>query len=143
MQAKMVLYGSLTGNTQMAAMWLAEVLGGVEVFSMDEISINNLSKDGLIICGVSTWGEGDYNPATEDWITKLNGENWNLAGYKFALFGMGDVSYENFCGAIDKLAEVIKKLGGEVVGKIHKIDGFMDEEKEAELKKWAEEIIIK
>lgn len=136
MKISLIIYGTLTGNTQMVAMWLAETLGGVECLSFEEVSRDKLPKDGVIVCGVSTWGEGDFNPQTEDFVIKIQEEEWDLKGYKFALFGMGDSSYEKFCGAVDKLALAIKVLGGEIIGEIHKIDGFMDEEKEKELKKW-------
>lgn len=67
-----------------------------------------------------TWGDGDYPDECLDIIEEL--EQLELQGQKFALFGSGDTSYPEFCGALDLLQELIEKHGGTVVGDPLKIE---------------------
>lgn len=136
----LVIYATLTGNTQMAAMQLADSLN-LETMSVDELPLREYKNYDLLVFGVSTWGEGDFNPATEDFINKIKSEKQKFEGVNFALFGLGDSSYTNFCGAVDKVAGELKSVGGKIIGDIHKIDGFVDEEKAANLLNWANGIL--
>lgn len=147
MKKVLILYSSLTGNTQMAAMELCGKLQElVPENKYENEDINNLAlaewkKYDLVMIGVSTWGEGDFNPSSEDFWAKVEVENWQFAGMKFALFGLGDSSYVNYCGSVLKYEEKLKERGGEIVGEVHKIDGWMDEEKMERLLAWARTIL--
>ncbi len=136
MKKTIILYGSLTGNTQMTAMTLAAAMG-CESMSFDEITQDIIDSVEMLIVGVSTWGEGEYNPATEDFVVKLGKGEIKVENKKIALFGLGDLTYQIFCGAVEKLKDEFEKHKAIIVGDIHKVDGWMDEEKEEALLKWA------
>ncbi len=141
MKKKVILYGSLTGNTQMTAMSLADKLG-CECVGFDDVTQEIIDKYNVFIIGVSTWGEGEFNPATEDWVAKLNAGSIKFENKEVALFGMGDSSYQIFCGAVDRLAEILALKNNKRTGEIHKIDGFLDDEKESALVKWADNLLL-
>ena len=65
--------------------------------------------------------------------------NADLNGRKVALFGCGDTSYEYFCGAVDKLEELMIKLGANVVNMSLRIDGDPDDYSK-DIDEWAVEV---
>ncbi|HLL60788.1 MAG TPA: flavodoxin domain-containing protein, partial [Candidatus Nitrosocosmicus sp.] len=61
---------------------------------------------------------------------------------KFAVFGCGDSSYTNFCGAVLHLEEFVQKTGGKLVTDSLRIDGFFfDMDKSINLtKEWTKRL---
>merc|ERR1712151_1199435 len=76
--------------------------------------------DGLI-CGAPTWHTGaDSERSGTAWDEFLYGDlaSMDLKGKKVAVFGLGDqAGYgDNFCDAMEELAECFKKSGADIIG---------------------------
>ncbi len=112
----------------------------VECEEITAVDISSYQNYDLVIIGLSTWGEGEFNPSGEEFFAKLAEVKPDLSQTKFAVFGLGDSTYQLFCGAADRAAELLRSYGAQVLGKVHKIDGFMDEEKSKGLLEWAKSV---
>ena len=110
-----VIYGSTSGNTEVAAQKIAEKLGGVCINIADAKPDDFSGK--LLIFGTSTWGLGELQDDWESGIGKLTKET--LTGKKVALFGLGDQAGfgETFIDGVGSLFNKILECEGEVVGK--------------------------
>lgn len=139
-----IVYGSTTGNTELVAKQIGEVLAqeGIDV-TKKNVSQAKVSELGngfdLTVLGSSTWGDAeiefqeDFAPFYEEM------DKADLKGRKVALFGCGDSSYEFFCGAVDLLEEKIGDLGGVLVNESLRIDGDPQDAK-AEIIAWAKDL---
>ena len=116
-----IVYGSTTGNTELAAEKIAEALGGT--------AINAAAADAgafqadLLILGTSTWGAGDLQ---DDWIAAAPLlESVDLKGRKVALFGLGDqVGFsDTFADGVGTLLRKVLDKGADVIGHT-KTDGY-------------------
>ena len=66
-----------------------------------------------VIFASPTWddmySEGQPLPEIKEYLESLTAKD--LAGKKVAVLGLGDTSYEHFCGAVDVIESILKKLG--------------------------------
>ncbi len=144
MSSALVIYGSTTGNTEMVANKIGEILSGkgisVEVKEVTEAKVAELGNGyDVTLLGASTWGEDEieFQEDFEPFFEEL--DSANLKEKKVALFGCGDSSYEYFCGAVDELEEKMEKLQANVVTMSLRIDGDPDDV-ESEIVEWAEDV---
>ena len=146
MSTALVIYGSTTGNTEMVANRIGEVLStkGITttVKNVIDATVAELGNGyDLTILGASTWGDDEieFQEDFEQFFQEIDGAN--LKDKKVALFGCGDSSYEYFCGAVDELEEKMEKLQANVVHISLRIDGDPDEV-ESQVVGWAEELAV-
>ncbi|MBL4902064.1 MAG: flavodoxin [Desulfocapsa sp.] len=128
MSKALIVYGSTTGNTEIVAEQIAEILKdkGVEVTlkNVVDATVAELGKEyDLTVLGASTWGEEDIE-FQEDFAQFFEDmDKAELKDKKVAIFGCGDSSYEHFCGAVDELEAKAETLGAKLVGDSLRIDG--------------------
>lgn len=113
-----IYYGSTMGNTQRAALLLAE-----ELKSLCTVDVHDVASDGiagmegydLILLGASTWGIGEMQ---DDWIDYQELRGVDLSGKTVAVFGAGDQQgfADSFVDAIGTLAESADKAGARLIG---------------------------
>lgn len=120
-----LFFASMSGNTEAIADMILERLSAesCEVEMKDILSITSASEllaFDLVFLGMYTWGDGDVPDECLDIIEEL--EELQLEGKPFALFGSGDTSYPEFCGALDKLKDLIYTQGGVTVGEPLRIE---------------------
>lgn len=120
-----VIYASMSGNTEAIADMIMEQLTeqNHEVELKDMLSLssaNDLFTYDLVFIGMYTWGDGDYPDECLDIIEEM--EQLDLDQQLFSLFGSGDTSYPEFCGALDKLKELIKGQNGICLGEPLRIE---------------------
>jgi flavodoxin I len=70
-------------------------------------------------------------------------EKSNLEQHPFAIFGSGDRSYPEFCGALDKLYNLIEEQGGRSVIEPLKIEFNPEPQDEEEIKNFVSESLLK
>ena len=120
----LVVYASMTGNTEEMANAIAEGAKetGVEVVSKEsfDASAAELSEYDGIIIGAYTWGDGELPDEFLDFYEEMDA--LDLRGKKAAVFGSGDTSYEIYCGAVDIIEAKLKELGAEIVGESIKFE---------------------
>ncbi|KRH91777.1 NADPH cytochrome P450 reductase, partial [Pseudoloma neurophilia] len=122
-----IVYASQSGNSLHVSKLISDKIKqnisniDMPIISIDEFSLMNFSKDSknnLIIFVCSTYGQGDfpfhaqhfYNILVSDVLPKDFLKNFN-----FAIFGMGDSSYEKYNFASLKLYNALKSLGGHMI----------------------------
>ncbi|NCN44960.1 MAG: flavodoxin [Candidatus Pacebacteria bacterium CG10_big_fil_rev_8_21_14_0_10_36_11] len=135
----LLLYGSLTGNTQYVAEQISEFLtqSGVthDLINANEFSPNEIQNYDLLILGSSTWDDGLLQYDFDAFFQEV--QNMDFTGKKFIAFGCGDSSYEHFCFAVDKIEEFWLSKNAEKIMDSLKIDGFPQMESNLEaLQQW-------
>lgn len=126
-----IFYGSSTGQTEMVAEKLHQLLGEEisDLVNVDSASQQDLEKYPYLILGTPTWGVGEMQDDWEDFAEIV--ERANLEGKKTALFGLGnqDTYPDHFADGVGMLYHRIKDKTN-VVGKWPKA-GYHFNESEA------------
>lgn len=113
-----VWYGSQTGNARGVAERFAAAAerqgATVELASLADVSPRQIRKVKLLTLVMSTHGEGDPPEDAEAMHEYLLSDSApKLHNLRYAVFGLGDSSYEHFCKTGRDFDEVLRKLGGE------------------------------
>ena len=113
-----VLYGSQTGNAKRLAEDLARRLQArhvaVTLSCMSELKPANLKKAKNLFVLVSTHGEGDPPDKAKLFHEFLHGKRApRLEGLRYAVLGLGDLSYKAFCKMGKDFDRRLEELGAE------------------------------
>ncbi|PRX34712.1 flavodoxin I [Orenia metallireducens] len=141
MTKAIIVYGSTTGNTEE----LSEIVEGVltdkyEVKRINVIKaeVEMLKEFDLILLGSSTWGSGELQEDFYEFYDNL--DEVDLSAKQGAVFGTGDESFPEFCGAVDILEDKLKDLGVNVLAEGFKWDGDINTEAEKQVENWVENL---
>lgn len=115
-----ILYGSETGNAEEQAKNLMQDIRArglkAQVSSLDDFEFEELPNQKLVILVVSTCGLGEFPANCKQTWMKLQSQelpmSW-LSGTKFAVFGLGDSTYSQFCVAAIQFDTRLGELGGQ------------------------------
>ncbi|MCD1261061.1 flavodoxin [Paenibacillus athensensis] len=129
--AKVIMvYASSTGNTKKIAKLIGKALeqAGVDltVRELPQATPSELEQYDGIILGSYTYGDGDLADEFLDYYEDMDG--LDLTGKIAAVFGSGDTSYDNFCGAVDTLSAKLTELGAIIIQEDLKIELGPDDE---------------
>lgn len=124
MKKVMIVYASMTGNTEMMAESIADGIRSqnneVVLKEAYEIDVDELlAYDGLLI-GAYTWNNGNLPDEFLDFYEDMEG--LDLSGKKAAVFGSGDTMYEYFGAAVDTIEERLIACGAELVQRGLKVE---------------------
>lgn len=109
-EGPLLLWASQTGNAEEIAGKLGERLGGARLRAMDEIALSELAGDVVII--TSTFGDGGPpDNGAEFWESLQGPQAPSLTAVRFTVLGIGDRSYDNFCGYAKALDARLAALG--------------------------------
>ncbi|TWI09488.1 assimilatory sulfite reductase (NADPH) flavoprotein subunit [Aerolutibacter ruishenii] len=111
-----IVYGSQTGNARRAAESLAqqvEAAGlGVRVLRADTYATRELKQERHLIVVISTQGDGDPPDDARGFVEFITGKRApRLPELQFAVLGLGDSSYPQFCAVGRVLDERFAALG--------------------------------
>jgi flavodoxin I len=143
----LIVYSTLSGSTMTAASVIENTLkeAGHTVFSAtaDSVSVEMLKEYNAILFGSPSWEDAglDGQPLPE--VSKLlrSFTESDLSDKKVALFGLGDVMYPHFCGAVDVMTEILKSKNVTPFTESLRIDRYYSlPENEDKVKKWAANI---
>lgn len=128
----LVLYASVTGNTEVMADIIIDSLNknnidcDIKVFDVDPIEATDLKAYDIILMGTYTWSGGELPFEVEDFHDDI--AEMDLTGRVCGVFGSGDHFYDEFCGAVDIMYDVMEDAGATMIPNKLKID--MDPEGE-------------
>lgn len=137
-----VLSGSQTGNAKSVADQLAERLKaeGVDVVrtQLKDYKAKNIVDEKLVLLVTSTQGEGEAPEEGVVLLKLLNGKKApKLPQLQFAVFGLGDSSYPNFCQAGKDFDQRLAELGASRLLDV----ALADLDFKATAEKWIEDVV--
>ena len=126
-----VLYGSQTGNARREAEKLADAAKAaglnVRLLRTDAYATRELASERLLYVVISTQGEGDPPDDAIGFVEFLGGKRApKLPELKFAVLGLGDTSYAEFCGIARKIDARLAELGAQRVSDLGQADLDID-----------------
>lgn len=144
MKKAIVMYASLSGNTEEVAELITDYLREYEVevelfdiweYEMGSVELPETSRYDAIFLGTYTWDRGGTPPEVKDFVADVGYKPENVF-----IFGTGETQFgeENYCTATDKLAWFYKSPQ-----KPLKIEQSPRGSQEEVVKEWAERIIRK
>lgn len=144
----LLIYGSLTGNTEGVAHKIQEMSQAkgkeIEVKNALDADIADLTgPHNNFIFASSTWDDGLPQADFADFIERVSASKPSLANKKIAILGCGDSNYTHFCGATEIIEQLfIGEMGGQkIIENLH-IDGYPEmEENQAALKNWVDRLV--
>lgn len=118
----MVLVGTMTGNAELAAETMGDILRdefgfAVDVVAMDGLDAGVFTQAELYLICTSTYGDGDPPDNALAFYGDLRAKRPHLGHVRFGVFGLGDSTYRatyNFGGKL--FEELLLELGATRVG---------------------------
>lgn len=140
-----VLFGTESGNAEMVADEVVAVLSSAglaaTITEMSDVAIADLSTADLVVLISSTYGEGGLAASAEPFYEELTQDRPSLEGLRFAAFGLGDKSYENYNNAIDTLTAIFTDLGATQVGETGRHDAESGDDPDNVAVEWVAAIL--
>jgi flavodoxin I len=138
-----IIYSTLTGNTEITAEWIRDRLmqagHRVTMENAGNIYPEILQDYNLIILGSPTYWSGEVTDDFVPFLDKLAEED--LTGKKAAVFGLGDsVSYpDEYAHAVEIIEDALARAGAELSLESLKIDGDPEASRD-QILAWAEDL---
>ncbi|QOL81324.1 flavodoxin domain-containing protein [Pseudooceanicola spongiae] len=114
-----LLYGTETGNAEMLCEDIEAHLEGdheVEMANLADTDPADLAADTFHLVVCSTYGDGDLPASAQPFGEALEADQPDLSAIHFAIFGLGDSSYETYNQGSEKLAALLATYGAHQVG---------------------------
>lgn len=127
--AMTVLYATQSGNARALAGELAAAADArgiaARLVAAEDYRPRDLAKERLLSIVISTQGEGEPPESSRELFRYLQGRKpARLDDLRFAVFGLGDSSYERFCQAGKDLDRLLQALGARPL--LDRVDADVD-----------------
>lgn len=119
MSTTVILYGTESGNAELVAEDLAAELVGdrdVSVYDMSDFDVTDFNADDFYLVVCSTHGDGELPGGAKPLLAALNTELPDLTGIRYAMFGLGNSTYETYSQGSEIIDRRFTELGAERVG---------------------------
>lgn len=137
-----ILYGTETGTGELVADAIADVLAADHdpaVYDMSEYAVEDLDADDFLVVVCSTYGEGELPSSALPFADELEELKPDLAGLRFAVFGMGDSVYgDTYNRGGEIMAAKLADLGAVQVGEHFRHDASSAVKPVKAAEEWAE-----
>ncbi|MDR6225730.1 flavodoxin [Desmospora profundinema] len=141
----LLVYASMTGNTEEIAEWVAKGVRdagvSIEVKEVMDTDPADLEQYGLILLGAYTWGDGELPDEFLDLYEEMDG--LDLSGKAAAVFGSCDSSYPMVGAAVDILEKKLEERGARLVLPGLKVEFAPDEEEGKHCQSWGRSAVEK
>ena len=140
----LTIYGTESGNAETVADDLVdEFSDDVEIRAVDmtDATVEDITDGSFLLVVCSTHGDGGLPASAVPFGELLDEEEPDLTGVRYAMFGLGDSSYETYSRGSERIDERLAKLGAErvgVYGRHDASDGTLPNDTAIE---WARDII--
>lgn len=144
----LLVFATYSSGTHMAADVVSQALSAkghtVDLKDVQEVQLDAFNNYDLVILATPSWdinGQGGF--PHEHFVAFIEAaKGKTMPGKKFAIFGLGDSSYPEFCGGVDHLEKFVKDLQGTLVTPSLRIDGyfFNQEEANAKISEWIQSL---
>ena len=134
----LVLWASQTGNAEGFASQVAGRLDGARLLAMNEATVDDLVGQGDVVIVTSTFGDGGPPDNGADFWNRLDAQAPGaLDGVRYAVLGIGDRSYDDFCGYAKSLDRRLADLGAAQLIDRTECEAYDDEP----IAQWANRIV--
>ena len=110
-----VLFGTETGNAEECALDVGRLIREqgflCQVTDLDDFSPPDIAKEKLVVLVTSTYGNGGPPANAADLMDWLIDTQESLGGVSYAVCGLGDTAYPNFCQAAKDFDELLEQRG--------------------------------
>ena len=89
-------YASQSGRAEQLALDLAQRLPNAQSYALNDLSVARLQSIQRLIVIASTYGDGEAPDNAQKFLGRL--KNLKLEQLSFAVLGLGDAAYSQFCG---------------------------------------------
>ncbi len=101
-ESVLILYGTVTGNSETLAKKLADALRPTgltaRVRDMAHCQPNVLTQANYLLVVASTYGDGEPpDDAAPFWQAVVHGNGLDLRGVRFSVLALGNTTYDHFC----------------------------------------------
>ncbi|WP_123025829.1 bifunctional nitrate reductase/sulfite reductase flavoprotein subunit alpha [Mycolicibacterium stellerae] len=108
----LVLWASQTGNAEEFAAQVAEMLSDARLANMNDVELESLAQAAHVLVITSTFGDGGPPDNGADFWQRLESPDAPpLDGVRYAVLGIGDRSYDSFCGHAKSIDTRLADLG--------------------------------
>ena len=140
--AAMIYYATETGNSKALSLQMMKAVkaAGYKVKNspVNRLKPKDIKPDVLSIFLCSTHGEGDPPETAINFYEEIKGaKDGSLEGLNYAVLGLGDSSYEIFCGFATDLDKELQRLGG----KPFQENGLFDVDYASHTPTWIEQTV--
>jgi sulfite reductase (NADPH) flavoprotein alpha-component len=133
----LVLWASQTGNAEDFAGRLARRLGDSQLVNMDDVPLSRLAAARDVVIVTSTFGDGGPPDNGAAFWHRLGGQDAPaLDGVRYAVLGIGDRSYADFCGHAKSIDGRFTALGASKLLDRAECEAYDD----GPMSKWAEDV---
>lgn len=142
MASVIVIYASMTGNTEEMAEAVAEGVreAGIEpvVKEVMDAGVEELARYDGVILGAYTWGDGELPDEFLDFYDDMDGIR--LDGKSAAVFGSCDSAYPEFGAAVDTLIAKLEEIGAQVELEGLKVELSPSRNDKAKCREWGKRL---
>lgn len=119
-----LISGSTLGGAEYVAEHLAEKLedAGFSTRTLHGPLLEDLPTDGVWLLISSTHGAGDLPDNILPLYEELQEQQPDLSQVRFGAVGLGSREYDTFCGAIEKMEQVLKGCQAKQIGETLRIN---------------------
>jgi len=118
-------YATESGNAELVAEDLVNVVAShanATVLDLAAIEPEELPTDTPLVVITSSYDEGELPTGIRKLHTQMLARGTDLSALRYALFGLGDNSYEFYCHGADVLDQALQDLGARRIGAIGRHD---------------------
>jgi MioC protein len=140
----MILFGTESGNAELISSEISEAINGrytVAMRDMSDVDPAELSRDDFHLVVCSTHGEGELPSGAVPFAIALMGAKPDLRGLRYAMFGLGDSSYDNYSRGSDVVDELLRAHGAKRHGPFGRYDASSQDDAIQLGKEWANGVL--